>query len=85
MAFVNSCIPASLWLGIHGVAILTMVLVGLQTSYGERRNWLSLIVLVVFALVLTMIVDLDRPTQGLLTVNQQALFDLQARKRAVAP
>ncbi len=74
VAVLSSRIPGSLWLGIYGVALLTMLLVGLQTSYGERRNWLSILVLVlVFSVVLTLIVDLDRPTQGLLTVNQQAM------------
>ena len=63
-----------------------MVLVGVQTSYGEGRNWLSILVLVlVFSVVLTLIVDLDRPTQGLLTVNQQAMRDLQAQLKAVMP
>lgn len=86
VAVTSSRIPGSLWLSIYTIAMLTMVLVGLQTSYGERRNWLSLIVLVVvFSLVLTLIVDLDRPTQGLLTVNQQALLDLQAQIKAVMP
>ncbi len=63
-----------------------MMLVGLQSSYGERQNWLSLVVLVlVFAVVLTLIVDLDRPLEGLLTVSQQALLDLQTQLRALTP
>ena len=63
-----------------------MMLVGLQSSYGERQNWLSLVVLVlVFAVVLTLIVDLDRPLEGLLTVGQQAMVDLQAQLRALTP
>lgn len=86
VAVQSSRIPGSLWLGIYGVAMLTMMLVGVQVSYGERRNWLSLVVLVtVFSLVLVLIVDLDRPTQGLLTVNQQAMRDLQAQIKAVMP
>ena len=86
VAVLNSRLPSSLWLGIYGVAFLTMVLVGLQSSYGERQNWLSLVVLVlVFAVVLTLIVDLDRPLEGLLTVSQQALLDLQTQLRALTP
>ena len=63
-----------------------MMLVGLQSSYGERQNWLSLVVLIlVFAVVLTLIVDLDRPLEGLLTVSQQAMLDLQAQLQALSP
>ncbi|MEI2690647.1 MAG: hypothetical protein V9H69_13440 [Anaerolineae bacterium] len=86
VAVTSSRLPGELWLGIYGVAMLTMLLVGLQNSFGECRNWVSLVVLVtVFALVLTLIVDLDRPTQGLLTVSQQAMMDLQALIKGVMP
>ena len=86
VAVLSSRLPGSLWLGIYSVAFLTMMLVGLQSSYGERQNWLSLVVLVlVFAVVLTLIVDLDRPLEGLLSVSQQAMLDLQAQLRALTP
>ena len=86
VAVLSTRIPGSIWLELYSVAIMTMVLVGLQSSYSESRNWLSLIVLaLVFAVVLTLIVDLNRPQQGLLTVNQQALLDLQAQLRANPP
>lgn len=86
MAVVSSRLPGDLWLGIYVVAMLSMALVGIQTSYSERRNWLTLVVLVVvFSLVLALIVDLDRPTEGVLVVSQQALQDLQAEMQAVMP
>lgn len=86
VATVSSRLPGDLWAGIYIVALLSMWLVGLQVSYSERRNWLSLVILVVvFSLVLTLIVDLDRPTQGVLVVSQQALLDLQAQMKAVMP
>lgn len=86
VATLSSRIPGSIWYGVYAVATLTMLLVGLQSSYGERRNWLGLIVLVlVFSVVLALIVDLDRPQEGLLTVNQQAMEDLQTQLHALAP
>jgi hypothetical protein len=86
MAVLTSRIPADIWAGIYIVALLSMVLLGVQTSYGGRRNWMSVIVLaLVFAVVLTLIVDLDRPMQGMFMVNQQALIDLQAQIRAFSP
>lgn len=82
VAIMSSRIPGSIWLGLYTVAILAMLLVGLQSSYGERENWLGLLLLVlVFAAVLTLIVDLDRPQEGLLRVSQQALQDLQEQLR----
>jgi hypothetical protein len=85
-AITSSRIPGSIWLGVYFVVILTMALVGLQSSYSERLNWLAvLLLLLVFAAVLTLIVDLDRPWQGLLRVSQQALLDLQAQLAAPMP
>jgi len=82
VAVLSSRIPSSIWLGVIVVVILTMVLVGLHSSYGERENWPGLILLtLVFAAVFTLIIDLDRPTQGMLQVNQQALFDLREQLR----
>lgn len=86
VAILSSRMPGSIWLGLYAVAILTMMLVGVQSSYGDRENWVGLLLLVlVFAAVLTLIVDIDRPQQGLLRVSQQALQDLQAQLRAPVP
>ena len=86
IAITSSRIPGSIWTGIYIVAGLSMVLVGMLSSFGERPNWLATILLaLVFAAVLTLIVDLDRPEQGLLTVSQQALLDLQAQIGAWSP
>jgi hypothetical protein len=86
VAVTGSRIPGEIWIGIYSVAALAMLLLGLQTSYGERRNWLGFLVLVsVFAVVLTLIVDLDRPMEGLMTVSQQAMIDLQAQIRTFTP
>jgi hypothetical protein len=49
-----------------------------QTGYGEKRNYLALIVLVlILAVVFLLIVDLDRAQEGLLRVSQLPLYDLQ--------
>jgi hypothetical protein len=86
VAIESSRIPITLWLDIYAVAFLTMILVGVQSSYGERRNWLGLVLLIfVFSAVLYLIVDLDRPAQGLLTISQKALLDLRAQINAFAP
>jgi hypothetical protein len=54
-------IPVSLWIGLYMIVSLTLMLVGLQCSYGERRNLIALTLLVlVFSAVVYLAVDLDR-------------------------
>lgn len=86
IAVTGSRIPASIWMGLYVISTLTMVLVGLQSSFSEQRNWLGVILLIlVFSAVMALIVDLDRPLEGLFSVNQQALLDLQAQLGAQIP
>jgi membrane protein YdbS with pleckstrin-like domain len=59
-------------------AALTMGMVGYSAGLTRRRSPLGAVVLVVvLAAVLTLVVDLDRPRDGFLQVNQQPLLDLQ--------
>ncbi len=76
-------VPPTVLLGIYVVALFTTFLVGLQTGYGERRNYLAMVVLVlILSVVFLLIVDLDRSHEGLLRVNQQAMIDLQRQLNA---
>ena len=71
-------IPPTVLLGVYLVALFTMFLVGVQTGYGEKRNYLALVVLVlILAVVFLLIVDLDRAQDGLLRESQLPLYDLQ--------
>ena len=67
-----------LLMGLYTVALFATFLVGVQSGDGEKRNYLAHIVLVlILSVVFLLIVDLDRSQEGLLQVNQQAMFDLQ--------
>lgn len=71
-------LPWALVLGIYLIAILSMVLVGLHAGYGEGQNLIALLALVlVLAVVFLLIVDMGRGQEGLLTVSQQSMIDLQ--------
>ena len=71
-------IPPTILLGVYLVALFTTFLVGVQTGYGEKRNYLALVVLVlILAVVFLLIVDLDRAQDGLLREPQLPLYDLQ--------
>lgn len=71
-------IPPTILLGIFLVATLTLFLIGIQGSYAGSLNYLALsIMIIILAMVILIIVDLDRSNQGLLQVPQKALIDLQ--------
>jgi len=58
-------------------AALTLGMVGYSAGLTRRRSLLTAVVLVVvLAAVLTLVVDLDRPRDGFLQVNQQPMIDL---------
>ena len=57
---------------------LTLAMVGYSAGLTGRRSPLTAVVLVVaLAAVLTIVIDLDRPRDGFVTVSQQPLIDLQ--------
>jgi hypothetical protein len=57
---------------------LTLGMVGYSAGLTGRRSPLTAIVMiVVLGAVITLVVDLDRPRDGFLEVNQQPLIDLQ--------
>lgn len=63
--------------------VLSFALVGVASSADRKRDTAAMIIFaLVFAAVLIVIVDLDRPQEGLLTVPQTAMTDLL---RQIAP
>ena len=86
IAVTTTRMSAALWVTIYIMALLTMFLVGLYNSIHGRRNGVAVVVLVlIFATVLLLIVDLDRPQEGLFQVNPQAMLDLQRQINAPPP
>ncbi len=78
MAVLTSRLPPTIILALYLVAILSIMMVGYQHSYAGKRNLFSIVVLIlIFTVVMMLIVDLDRPREGLLQVSQQALLELQ--------
>ena len=71
-------VPPAILLGLYFVAMLSMVLMGIQGSYSGKRNFIAMVVMVlILSLVFLLISDLERGQQGLLLVNHQPLIDLQ--------
>ncbi|MGE3316778.1 MAG: hypothetical protein AB7O26_16795 [Planctomycetaceae bacterium] len=74
----RSRIPITIWIGLFSLAFVGMASMGYQAGLSAtRRSPAMLFLAVSFAGVLYLIVDLDRPHQGMLKVGQQAMIDLQ--------
>jgi hypothetical protein len=79
-------IPLSNWLAVFAVAFLTLAMVGFNNGLTENCNPVAQLGLVlIFAAVLLLIVDVDRPQEGLLQISQQALMDLQQQLQVTGP
>lgn len=71
-------VPAVVLLLLFVGAALTLGMVGYNAGLTGRRSPLTAIVLiVVLGAVITLVIDIDRPREGTLTVGQQPLIDLQ--------
>lgn len=79
-------IPAVIWAFLTFVAVISMALVGFQFGLTNRRSHLAQLSLALaFSAVLLLIVDLDRPIKGWLTVSQQPMSDLQRQLNSQEP
>jgi hypothetical protein len=75
---VRSRIPGVLWWALYLVTILTMAGVGYHGGLTKSKRSLAIVVLVLtFSAIMLLVVDLDRPQEGLLKVSQQAMVDLR--------
>ena len=77
---VRTRIPPVIWISLYLIAIFSISSLGYQVGLVHAR-YMGITILLILALasVITLIIDLDRPQEGLITVSQQALMDLQTR------
>jgi hypothetical protein len=70
-------LPRLLGIVLYIATLLSFLLVGVSDSADGKRDPLAMLLFALaFVAVLMIVVDLDRPQQGLLTVSQSALSDL---------
>lgn len=82
---VRARIPGSIWLGLLVITVITMGTLGLQIGLSGKRRLVGIIpIALAFAVLVTLILDLNRPQGGFITVSQQPLLDLQARMNRAA-
>jgi hypothetical protein len=86
LAAIDLRLPELLWMVLYAATVLSFLLVGVASSSDRKRDPLAILL---FALalvaVLMIVVDLDRPQQGILTVSQNALSDLLRQMTTPAP
>jgi hypothetical protein len=71
-------IPGAIWVVLYFVAIIGTSVIGFHAGLAGSGRSLAMFALVLsFSAVMTLIIDLDRPQEGLLRVSQQTLIDLQ--------
>jgi hypothetical protein len=69
--------PTVIWLLVAGV-VLSIGMVGYNAGLSGRRSTISAVVLAVaLTAVIALVVDLDRPGDGIIRTNQQPLIDLR--------
>jgi hypothetical protein len=74
----RSHIPGPFWAVLYLVAILALASMGYHGGVaGTSRSPVMLAVAIAFSAVIVLIVDIDRPGQGLVNVSQQAMIDLR--------
>jgi hypothetical protein len=72
-------IPMSIIITLYCVAILSMGMMGYQAGLGGVRTLAPRFALILaFASVMLLIIELDRPAKTIIKVSQQAMIDLKA-------
>ena len=70
-------LPTLFGLLLIGTTVLSFLMVGVASSSDRNRDTDAMVIFaVVFVAVLIIVVDLDRPQEGMLTVSQSAMSDL---------
>ncbi len=86
LAAVNLRLPRLLGVVLYAATVLSFLLVGVANSADRKRDFFAILLFALaFVAVLMIIVDLDRPQQGLLTVSQQAMSDLLRQMTTPVP
>lgn len=76
-------IPLIIWVGLLVVTVFSMAAVGYQFGLTGRSSLLLHFALALtFSVVVFLIADLDRATQGVIKVSQQPMLDLQRKLNA---
>ena len=71
-------IPISIWITLLAISFMTMITIGIKAGFTKPRGLIAVIPMILaFAALTTLIVDLNRPQKGLFKVGQQSMISVQ--------
>ncbi len=71
-------LPGPIWIALYSLMFLAMTAVGFQAGLSNApRSLAGIIIVLAFSVVISIIVDLDRPGAGVIRVNQSAMTELK--------
>ena len=75
---IHNRIPGTVWFGLFLITSFTMITMGTQMGLTGKRRLKAIIPLSLsFTILVTLIIDLNRPQQGLFNVSQQSIIELK--------
>jgi len=78
LAAIENHVPQSVLVLLFTVAVIALGGVGYGCGLGKSRHWFSTIMFaVLLVLVITVIMDIDRPRRGFIKVNQESMTRLR--------
>ena len=76
-------VPKSILLLLYVFAVFSLLITGYVAAFGNRLSFFAMFTMLgLLALLLTVIVDLDRPQRGLIRVSHESLLRLQQKLNA---
>lgn len=82
---IRARIPGTIWIGLMAITVLTMGTLGLQVGLSGKRRLVGIVpIALAFSVLATLVLDLNRPQGGFITVSQQPMLDLQAEIHGTA-
>ena len=76
IAALSARIPSAIWIALVVLAALSFAAMGYHAGLTQtRRSPAAIVITICFAVVIVLIVDLDRPFEGLLRTSQQPMID----------
>ncbi|MEH6355159.1 MAG: hypothetical protein V7760_03935 [Marinobacter sp.] len=71
-------VPISVWVALAAINALGMITLGTQVGHTGNRRLIALVPMALaFAVLVTLVVDLNRPLSGFIKVEQQSMINLQ--------
>lgn len=77
-AGLHDTIPTSIWFTLFAISAMAMLTIGIELGLGESRRIIVIIpMMLAFAALTTLIVELNRPQEGMIVVGQESMISLQ--------